>query len=102
MESQLCGDEEVIIIGGGNSAGQAAVFLAQTARHVNILVRSRGLGDTWLRYVIRRIEANPVITVRTETEFVELDGDSGSMKRVASAVGEGAAAIALVHRALRG
>jgi len=74
MESQLCEGEEVVIIGGGNSAGQAAVFLAQTCWHVNVLVRSSGLADTMSRYLIRRIEATPTITLRTETELVELDG----------------------------
>ena len=56
MESQLCGGEEVIVIGGGNSAGQAAVFLAQTAQRVHILVARRGLADTMSRYLVRRIE----------------------------------------------
>ena len=61
MEAQLCADEDVIVIGGGNSAGQAAVFLAQTAQRVHILVRSRGLADTMSRYLVRRIEENPAI-----------------------------------------
>jgi thioredoxin reductase (NADPH) len=61
MEAQLCADEEVIVIGGGNSAGQAAVFLAQTARRVHILVRSRGLAETMSRYLVRRIEEHPAI-----------------------------------------
>jgi thioredoxin reductase (NADPH) len=74
MESQLCVDEEVIVVGGGNSAGQAAVFLAESARHVHMLVRSRGLAETMSRYLVRRIEANPAITLRTETEIQELDG----------------------------
>ena len=188
MESQLCDGEEVVIIGGGNSAGQAAVFLAQTCPRVNVLVRSPSLAESMSRYLIRRIEATATITLRTETELVEIDGArhlervawrhkpsgtverrdirhvfvmtgalpstawvegclacddkgfiktgtdlspedlaaakwplgrtphtlesslpgifavgdvrAGSMKRVASAVGEGAAAIALVHRAL--
>jgi thioredoxin reductase (NADPH) len=189
MEAQLCKDEEVAIVGGGNSAGQAAVFLANIATHVHLFVRSRGLTDTMSRYLIRRIEDNDRITLRTFTEITELEGErhlegltwrhaptgdveqrairhlfimtgaapstawlekclvcdekgfiktgadltrddlhaaewplaraphtletslpgifavgdvrSGSMKRVASAVGEGAAAVALVHRALR-
>jgi thioredoxin reductase (NADPH) len=188
MEAQLCRGEDVIVVGGGNSAGQAAVFLAETARHVHLLVRSAGLADSMSRYLVRRIEAHPSITLRTQTELVELDGDvhlervawrhtpsgatevqsirhvfvmtgatpstawldgclvrdergfiktgadlsaedlaaagwplaraphtleasrpgifavgdvrAGSMKRVASAVGEGAAAVALVHRAI--
>src|SRR4030095_7992368 len=55
IEAQLCRDEEVIVVGGGNSAGQAAVFLAQTARRVHMLVRSDGLADSMSRYLIRRL-----------------------------------------------
>src|SRR5262249_13620553 len=74
VEAQLCGGEDVIVIGGGNSAGQAAVFLAQTAKHVHMLVRSTGLVDSMSRYLIRRIEENPAITLHPETEIVALDG----------------------------
>jgi thioredoxin reductase (NADPH) len=74
MEAQLCSGEEVIVVGGANSAGQAAVFLAQTARHVHMLVRSDGLAETMSRYLIRRIETNPAITLRTRTEIVGLEG----------------------------
>ena len=74
MEAQLCGDEEVIVVGGGNSAGQAAVFLSQTARHVHVLVRGSGLADTMSRYLIRRIEETPNITLRPRTEIVALEG----------------------------
>ncbi len=59
IESQLCLDEEVIVVGGGNSAGQAAIFLAQTARKVYMLVRSGNLSDTMSRYLIHRIAENP-------------------------------------------
>jgi len=58
LEAQLCGGEEVVVVGGGNSAGQAAVFLAQTARRVYVLVRSAGLAQSMSRYLIRRIEDN--------------------------------------------
>jgi thioredoxin reductase (NADPH) len=75
VEAQLCGGEEVVVVGGGNSAGQAAVFLAGTAKHVHVLVRSAGLTDTMSRYLIRRIEDNPAISLRTHTEIVGLDGD---------------------------
>ena len=75
MESQLCAGEEVAIVGGGNSAGQAAVFLAETARHVHLLVRKDGLAETMSRYLVRRIEEHPAITLRTRTELVALDGD---------------------------
>jgi thioredoxin reductase (NADPH) len=76
IESQLCGGEEVIVVGGGNSAGQAAVFLAQTARRVHVLIRSAGLAESMSRYLIRRIEENPSIVLRTRTELVALEGDT--------------------------
>jgi thioredoxin reductase (NADPH) len=81
VESQLCRGEEVIVVGGGNSAGQAAVFLAQTARRVNLLVRSDGLAETMSRYLIRRIEENPKIVFRPQTEITALDGN-GHLERV--------------------
>jgi thioredoxin reductase (NADPH) len=81
IESQLCEGEEVIVVGGGNSAGQAAVFLAQTARMVHMLVRSKGLADTMSRYLIRRIEENPAIALRTCTEITALEGN-GHLERV--------------------
>jgi len=81
MEAQLCVDDEVVVIGGGNSAGQAAVFLAQTARRVHMLVRGNGLADTMSRYLIRRIEENPAITLLPQTEIVALEGD-GRLERV--------------------
>lgn len=74
VEAQLCGGEEVIVVGGGNSAGQAAVFLAETARRVYMFVRSDGLAESMSRYLIRRIEDNPAIVLRTHTEIVGLDG----------------------------
>jgi thioredoxin reductase (NADPH) len=76
IESQLCGGEEVAVIGGGNSAGQAAVFLAQTAKKVHMLVRSTGLAETMSRYLIRRIEESPQVEVRTQTELLALEGNS--------------------------
>ena len=76
MESQLCEGDDVIVVGGGNSAGQAAVFLSQTARKVHILVRSGQLADTMSRYLIRRIEENPKIEMHYKTEIVALDGDA--------------------------
>jgi len=75
IESQLCAGEEVCVVGGGNAAGQAAVSLAQSARHVHILVRSGGLAETMSRYLIRRIEEDPRITVHTHTEIAALEGD---------------------------
>ena len=75
MERKLCHDEEVIVVGGGNSAGQAAVFLAEKARHVHILVRGVGLADSMSRYLINRIEEHSRITLRTRTEIVAVEGD---------------------------
>jgi thioredoxin reductase (NADPH) len=77
VESQLCGGEEVIVVGGGNSAGQAAVFLAQTAKHVHMLVRSTGLAASMSRYLIRRIENSPMITLRPQTEIVAVERGEG-------------------------
>jgi thioredoxin reductase (NADPH) len=74
VEAQLCGGEEVIVVGGGNSAGQAAVFLAQTAKRVYMLVRSSGLAATMSRYLIRRIENSPTITLLPQTEIVDVEG----------------------------
>jgi len=75
VESRLCGDDEVIIVGGGNSAGQAAVFLSHTAKKVYILVR-RALSETMSRYLIRRIEDTPNIELHVQTEIVALEGDT--------------------------
>src|SRR5579859_8136445 len=75
VESQLCADEEVIVVGGGNSAGQAAVYLAESSRHVHMLIRSAGLAETMSRYLIRRIEENPKITLHANTEIEALDGE---------------------------
>ncbi len=74
MEAALCGDEEVIVVGGGNSAGQAAVFLSEKSKHVHMLVRGNGLAETMSRYLIRRIEDSPKITLHPCTEIVAVDG----------------------------
>jgi len=101
-EPQVWSDEEVVVVGGGNSAGQAAVFLAGppdpdspdnldnpvknpvkpvNAKHVHMLVRSTGLAASMSRYLISRIESHPRITLRTETEIEALEGD-GHLERV--------------------
>ena len=76
MEAQLCTGEEIIIVGGGNSAGQAAAFLAETVRKVHMLVRGKALSETMSRYLIQRIVENPVIELHLETEIIAFAGDS--------------------------
>jgi thioredoxin reductase (NADPH) len=76
MEAQMCNDEDVLIVGGGNSAGQAAVFLADHARRVIILVRSGGLSETMSRYLVRRVEDNAAIDVRTNCQLVGVEGET--------------------------
>jgi thioredoxin reductase (NADPH) len=75
MEAQLCTNEEVCVVGGGNSAGQAAMYLSRHARHVYMLVRSNGLAASMSDYLIQRIEASPRITLICETEITALEGD---------------------------
>ncbi len=74
VEALVCRDEEVVIVGGGNSAGQAAAFLAGVAKHVYLIVRGAGLADTMSRYLIARIEASREITLNAWTEIEALDG----------------------------
>jgi thioredoxin reductase (NADPH) len=81
VESQLCEGEEVVVVGGGNSAGQAAVFLSGIARHVHLLVRGPGLAESMSRYLIRRIEQSPNITLRTCTQIETLEGE-GRLERL--------------------
>jgi thioredoxin reductase (NADPH) len=75
MEAKLCTGEEVIVVGGGNSAGQAAVFLSRTVQHVHILVRSKNLAATMSSYLIERIQSSPKITLHTHSEITVLDGE---------------------------
>jgi thioredoxin reductase (NADPH) len=81
MEAALCAKEEVTVIGGANSAGQAAVFLAKTASRVHMLVRSGGLNDTMSRYLVRRIEDNPAIERHYYTEIEAVEGN-GHLERI--------------------
>ncbi len=81
VEAQVCSGEEAIVVGGGNSAGQAAVFLAENTKHIYLLVRGSGLADSMSRYLIRRIEQTPNITLLTNTELVGLEG-SNHLERV--------------------
>lgn len=75
MEARLCAGEDVVVVGGGNSAGQAVVYLADHARHVHMLVRATGLAQSMSDYLIQRIKATANVTLHTETEIVALSGD---------------------------
>jgi thioredoxin reductase (NADPH) len=74
LEAKLCDGEDVIVVGGGNSAGQAAVFLAGYCRHVHILVRAAGLADSMSSYLIRRIESASNISLHAQTQITALEG----------------------------
>jgi thioredoxin reductase (NADPH) len=76
IEAKICSQQEVALVGGGNSAGQAAVFLSRHAAKVNILVRGPSLAASMSRYLIDRIEATPNIALRPHTELVRLKGSA--------------------------
>jgi thioredoxin reductase (NADPH) len=78
IEAQLCAGEEVALVGGGNSAGQGAVFLSAHASKVRMMVRGPGLAESMSRYLIDRIAATPNIELMTETELVALSGAAGA------------------------
>jgi thioredoxin reductase (NADPH) len=80
VEAQVCTDQVVAIVGGGNSAGQAAIYLSTVAKHVYLLVRGPGLSETMSRYLISRIEACNEITLKTWTEIEALEGN-GHLER---------------------
>jgi alkyl hydroperoxide reductase subunit AhpF len=75
MEAALCAEQEVVVVGGGNSAGQAAVYLARTSSHVHLLVRGDALASTMSDYLVRRILSSPKITLHTRAEIASLAGD---------------------------
>jgi thioredoxin reductase (NADPH) len=74
MEALLCRDQEIVVVGGGNSAGQASVFLSGVARHVYHIVRGPSLHSSMSQYLISRIERSPRITLHTHSEIVRLEG----------------------------
>jgi len=76
MESALCREKEVIVVGGGNSAGQAALFLSGVARHVHHIVRGKSLASTMSQYLVSRIESSSRITLYAQSEIVKLEGRS--------------------------
>jgi thioredoxin reductase (NADPH) len=75
LEARICSGLPVIVVGGGNSAGQAAIYLAQQGSQVSIVLRSNDLARTMSHYLIERIEADPRIELITETEVREVVGD---------------------------
>jgi thioredoxin reductase (NADPH) len=83
IEAKLCAGQEIVLVGGGNSAGQAAVFLSGHARKVHMVIRGGGLGASMSRYLIERIEATPNIELVFNTQVVGLEGtEDGSLERV--------------------
>ena len=82
MESEMCAGAEVVLVGGGNSAGQGAVYLAKHARSVHILVRRDGLAETMSRYLIRRIEETPNIHLHCRSEITRLVGDGTRLRAI--------------------
>jgi thioredoxin reductase (NADPH) len=75
MEARMCGTSPVVVVGGGNSAGQAAIFLSQGGCEVTLVIRGQDLGKDMSRYLVERVDADPRITLRTRTTVVALDGD---------------------------
>jgi thioredoxin reductase (NADPH) len=88
VEAGYCRGEDVIVVGGGNSAGQAAVYLSSVGRRVHVLVRGSGLSETMSRYLIRRLEETPNITIRTGCEIVGFEGGQ-KLERVRCRNGDG-------------
>ena len=83
IEARLCSEQEIALVGGGNSAGQAAVFLSGHARRVNMVIRGGGLGASMSRYLIERIEATPNIELIFNTEVIALEGaEDGTLERI--------------------
>jgi thioredoxin reductase (NADPH) len=83
IEARLCAEQDVVLVGGGNSAGQAAVFLSGHARKVSMVIRGGGLGASMSRYLIERIEATPNIELMFNTEVAGLEGvPNASLERV--------------------
>ncbi len=75
VEARYCRDTDAIVVGGGNSAGQAAMYLSRTARHVHVLVRGESLASSMSDYLLSRLEADPAITIHYQTEIAALHGE---------------------------
>jgi thioredoxin reductase (NADPH) len=76
MEAAICVDQQVVVVGGGNSAGQAAIFLSQSAQHVHLLIRADSLASSMSDYLIHRITSSAKITLHARSEIVRLEGDA--------------------------
>jgi thioredoxin reductase (NADPH) len=76
MESRLCQERDIIVVGGGNSAGQAAIFLSGVARHVHHIIRGSSLESSMSQYLVSRIERSPRITLHTDAEIIEFAGNA--------------------------
>jgi thioredoxin reductase (NADPH) len=82
VEARLCKHAEVVLVGGGNSAGQAIVYLASHAKHVHVLIRRKGFKETMSRYLIDRIASLPNVTVHSNSEIERLEGDGSALGAV--------------------
>ncbi|WP_394780435.1 FAD-dependent oxidoreductase [Undibacterium sp.] len=82
IEAKLCKGQEIIVVGGGNSAGQAIAFLASHASHVHVLIRAGGLEASMSKYLIDRIGSLPNVTLHTRSEIISLEGDEGGLQSV--------------------
>src|SRR2546423_8223762 len=80
MEARFCRSQPVVVVGGGNSAGQATVYLARHAASVRLLVRHDDLGRDMSRYLVDQIERDPAVEVQRHTEVRELLGRDGELE----------------------
>ena len=75
VEARYCRDTDAVVVGGGNSAGQAAMYLSRTAAHVHVLVRGPSLAASMSDYLLSRLEADPAITIHYHSQITTLHGD---------------------------
>jgi thioredoxin reductase (NADPH) len=93
MEARFCAETEVVVVGGGNSAGQAAMYLSRVAKQVHVLVRGTGLAETMSAYLRERLEADPRTTIHTGSQLERLDG-RGHLEQVVVSTPSGSVSIA--------
>jgi thioredoxin reductase (NADPH) len=97
VEAELCAGKEVVLVGGGNSAGQAVVYLASRVRHVHVLIRGEDLQASMSRYLIERIGALPNVTLHTRTQAVAIEQRSGAITAVRCCGPDGARTLKTSH-----